>query len=959
MTQSLSLCLQAQTNAFDEQWRWVHFTTASGLPSDHVTSIAQARDGTLWAGTTAGIAWYDGYEWIRIDSSMGLPSGSTTEVIPFQKDGILVTMEDRGFRHPLYIGGRHGFKLISESRVSAAVPFAGDSVMLLRDSSLHIYCGGLVSPFVSPLFPRKWNGKYELWGTKGGSIWVNSPGGLYRWHGTEWKCELTADSVRFALTPHILEENQNGSGLASIDQPFYRRGLWEWDKHSGPSRSTEASGYFVKAADVGPDDEAIVAVASDEMRFRRRGVWSSVHFKHDGVKDIECVRFMSSGDLCVGTQHGLFLYRRSSSRWKYVRHNLPDARNSISEIVRTRDGTLWVGTGNGIEMHRRDGTITTVDRIQEHPLYAVTGLAEDVDGDTWISSGSSFPGAFRWHRSQWQYFNTGTALAGIKFQKIRADRQGRLWFLRIAGSKSTESGAFVYKGGKFTQWGRKEGLPGECIYAFAQGRDGALWFGTPAGLSRWNAGKWTHWRSEQLLAARILEIEIDQQENVWFADVLHTVGFVDEKDSVHQLTTADGLLNDEVWDFGVDGQGRVWMATAGGLCSYDRGVWSTFDWNTGLVNSRLYPVLPFENEVYVGSRGNGLAILTPGGVDQPPPRIVLDEPLSGSGSVLLRWKSLAYWGDPSPGSIPTRSSLNGGPWSNWSTTREIALPDLDPGTYTFRVQARGLFGGFDPKGASRSFVVAVPIWRTWYFRLAPVGALLCVIGFALFSRVRSLEKGKRAQEEISRRLIESQEGERKRVASELHDSIGQDLLVVKNEIQQFMIDSGEPDGRLNRVSSLVQESIERVREISSNLHPHQLDRLGLRAALGSMIETIGNSSPIRITFSMDEIDQTLSRDSRINLFRIIQEAVSNIVRHSEATNATIDVRTDHSDLSVMIVDDGKGFDLEMREAAAGGRLGFGLSGMAERARLLGGALTISSRPGAGTTLDLRIPINHA
>ena len=125
-----------------------------------------------------------------------------------------------------------------------------------------------------------------------------------------------------------------------------------------------------------------------------------------------------------------------------------------------------------------------------------------------------------------------------------------------------------------------------------------------------------------------------------------------------------------------------------------------------------------------------------------------------------------------------------------------------------------------------------------------------------------------------------------------------------------------------------------------------------------MIENIGNSSTIRINFTIDEIGHALSRESQINLFRIIQEAVSNIVRHSGATNATIDIKANPSHIFITILDDGRGFDSKRIGAGTGGRLGFGLSGMAERARLLGGTLNIRSGPGAGTALESKLPINR-
>src|SRR5262249_33647398 len=111
--------------------------------------------------------------------------------------------------------------------------------------------------------------------------------------------------------------------------------------------------------------------------------------------------FRRNGDLWVGTQHGLFLYARSSSRWTYWDHPHPDMKNSVNEILSTRNGDIWIATSDGVEVRTRSGEIRTFSSVNGVPLYVVTGLAVDRDGNVWVSSGASFSGAFRWDGKRW------------------------------------------------------------------------------------------------------------------------------------------------------------------------------------------------------------------------------------------------------------------------------------------------------------------------------------------------------------------------------------------------------------------------------------------------------------------------------------------------------------------------------------------------------------------------------
>jgi len=230
------------------------------------------------------------------------------------------------------------------------------------------------------------------------------------------------------------------------------------------------------------------------------------------------------------------------------------------------------------------------------------------------------------------------------------------------------------------------------------------------------------------------------------------------------------------------------------------------------------------------------------------------------------------------------------------------------------------------------------------------------LSFTLLSEYR--KRDKMIQPEFSRQQIESQEAERKRLAAELHDGLGQDLLVINNELQQFMEQRTDHHEALEQIASLLQESIEGVREIASNLHPHHLDRLGFSAAGEAMTENISRSTGMTINTCCDTIDSVLPKETEIHMYRIIQEGLTNVVRHADAKNVSVRVKKNSRSIEITVSDDGKGFDQEemserlSNRGSGGGFRGFGLSSMTERARIIGGEIEIKSSPGEGTTVHV-------
>jgi signal transduction histidine kinase len=265
---------------------------------------------------------------------------------------------------------------------------------------------------------------------------------------------------------------------------------------------------------------------------------------------------------------------------------------------------------------------------------------------------------------------------------------------------------------------------------------------------------------------------------------------------------------------------------------------------------------------------------------------------------------------------------------------------------------------FDARAAARSLKEANNVLLDRYRQLEKAKELLQTQAAELKAACDAREQ---MQREFTRLQIESQEAERKRLASELHDGLGQNLLVVGNELRQYLCEQDGPHDDLQRVAALVQESVDTVRDISSMLHPHQLERLGFRAAIDAMTENVSHSAGLNVECEFDESVDHLPADSEIHVYRTIQEALANVVRHASASRATIRVRKAPETIDVVISDDGIGFHVpeavEPPDSTAAVKCGkgFGLASMRERARIIGAALTITSSPSSGTTIHLRLP----
>jgi signal transduction histidine kinase len=205
----------------------------------------------------------------------------------------------------------------------------------------------------------------------------------------------------------------------------------------------------------------------------------------------------------------------------------------------------------------------------------------------------------------------------------------------------------------------------------------------------------------------------------------------------------------------------------------------------------------------------------------------------------------------------------------------------------------------------------------------------------------------------SRMVMEAQEVERRRIARELHDEVGQTLTGLKMALEGHeRLSAEQVADRLARAHELAGELLERVHDLSLDLRPAMLDDLGLRPALLWLIERYGAQTGVKVALRCTGLDRRLRPEVETAAYRIVQEALTNVARHADVKRATVDCSVQATALRVAVSDEGSGFEVD---AVPAGRSS-GLAGMEERARSTGGRLWVRSVPDLGTTVVAQLPI---
>ena len=223
-------------------------------------------------------------------------------------------------------------------------------------------------------------------------------------------------------------------------------------------------------------------------------------------------------------------------------------------------------------------------------------------------------------------------------------------------------------------------------------------------------------------------------------------------------------------------------------------------------------------------------------------------------------------------------------------------------------------------------------------------------------RYEALARSRLELEGLSGRLVEAQEEERRSISRELHDEVGQSLGALLVEVGQLgklvPPEDRATQAQIAQIKSVAESAVKSIRDIALLLRPPMLDDLGLVPALEWQAREISRRSDMEVEVHSENVSETLSDETKVTVYRLVQEALNNAATHASAKNARVTIAQNSDKITVEIVDDGQGFD-------PGRQRGMGILGMEERVRRLGGTLTIASAPGKGATVEAELPLHKA
>ena len=953
-----------------------------GLPQNGVLAILQTRDGYLWLGTIEGAVRFDGVRFVVFDN-INTPQFKSNQILSLAEDragnlwlgavsGGLTRLTDGRFRLYTTDNGLSSDLvrcLLADRAGNVWIGTRGGGLNLFRNERFTAYTtrDGLPSDHILTLAEDP-----------SGGIWIGTSKGLARFDQGRFTKYTTSDGLPHervnALWPEASEEGivvwvGTGNGLCQL-----RQGRFVVQTIPGQSRVNGSVTALYKDR----QHNLWVGTQADGLFLLRGGRFNQYSIR-DGLPSdtVLAIHQDPEGDIWVGTVDGGLCQLREGRFSVYtIEDGLP--HNFSTAVFEDSQGSLWIGTNSGIA-RLKDGAIKAWPASQARPEN--DSISEDRAGNVWFSS--------KGHLSQFRKgrFTRWTAADGLPHEPVRellGDRAGNLWI------SNPGHGLTLFRGGRFRTFDKPDGLADNEVTALYEGRSGEVWAGTRnGGISRFDreTQRFISWTPKDGLPGdQVMAFYEDRDGNLWIGT--NGGGLQRFKNGrFSAITVKNGLYDNRTFQIlsdTEDDSGNLWMSSNRGIFRVSLRELNDFaDGRTGSVNSFVYGVVDgmLNRECNGASPGGwktrdgrlwfptvkGVVSLDPRQRDIPRSRIAIERvtldrvPLPAGLPVRIgpdhENLEIEYTGINwhRPQQIRFKYQLAGfnQDWVEAGTRRTAYFSHLPPGDYTFKLIADNGEGQWNMEGPTLRVVVLPPFYLTWWFVTL---ALIAVAGmiFALFKyRINQLEVRQAAQQAFARQLLESQEAERKRIAAELHDSLGQNLLVIKNRalMSALTVPDEQTRTQFNEFSNAVAESLEEVRTISHDLRPPHLDQLGLRTALVAMIEKVADSSTIEFEYTMDELDGILPAADEIKLYRIVQECLNNILKHSDATKAEIRIKARDGGLGIMIHDNGRGFT---GNGNAHGRVGLGLQGIAERVRIMGGTHSIQSSPGRGTSFNMTI-----
>ncbi len=682
----------------------------------------------------------------------------------------------------------------------------------------------------------------------------------------------------------------------------------------------------------------------------------------------------------MGRADGIERLRDSVFMTYYASGGVPSRNNGPLYV--DSEGRTWFGPSEGGLYWRKEGHLgrITAAAVQKDIVYSIDGRK----GELWIGrrgglthlreSGASFIA---------KTYTAAEGLAQTRVYAVHRSSDGTVW----AGTLS--AGLSRLRDGSFTTYTVANGLVSNSISSIAEGSDGTMWFGTPNGLNELSEGHLRAYTSKDGLPPGNVNCLLPDSNGVLWIGTDNGLAFL-RSGTVHALRDdVPDSVREEIFAIAEDKAGALWVATAKHIVRVDRdkllrqAVASSdireYGLDDGLLSTqgvRRHKSIAADPSGGIWfSTNRGLSFVSPTSVkfDSAPPLVHVDG-ISVDGRLIhlgeqIRVRpphhkiTLSYSGFSL--SFPTRVRfmyrLDGfdQSWTEPRSTREATYTNLESGQYRFHVMASNSYGQWNASEAVISLEVDPAFWQTWWFRALCVAAFLALLWAVYQLRLRQVAQ------QFNLRL-EERVGERTRIARDLHDTLLQSfhgLLFCFQAVSNLLpTRPAEAKQTLDKAIDQAVQAITEGRDAVQGLRSSTVVTNDLACAITTLGQELagGETNPNAAEFhvQVEGTTRDLHPILRDEVYRIAGEAVRNAFKHAQARRIEVEIRYDERQFRLRVRDDGKGFDPKLMNED--GRAGhYGLRGMRERAKLLGGKLAVWSELNSGTELELRIPASRA
>jgi signal transduction histidine kinase/ligand-binding sensor domain-containing protein len=944
------------------------WTTETRFPEGAVNGIAQTPDGYLWIGTDRGLIRFDGFDFkpVSFTSITTAPNVSMLQLLTdahgtlwIRPEGAYLVRQKDGKFESVRSGLDAITAVSKDNNDGLLVSNIGQGTFRLRADAVQ-----KLGPSSPPVISMAETADGKIWlGTLGDGLFVLTGGRATNVNlglpDRKINCLLPIDDGLWVGTDMGLYLG-NGNGFRRIVLPSFLDNI--------------------RVLSVLRDRDSNIWVGTTRglLRINAKGISFSEENELRGDGGINALFEDREGNLWIGGARGLGRIR-DSAFVTYSSVNDPHFEHN-GPIYVDREGRTWFAPTQGGLYVLQNGRVQPITSIPpKEVVYSISGQAD------MVSVGRQRGGLtrLRFHNGAItsQTYTEANGLAQKSAYAVYESRDGSVWAGTLNG------GVSKFKDGHFTTYTTTNGLPSNTVSAILETRDGGMWFATPDGLSSFSNGQWRTYTTVEGLPSREVNCLFeDSSGTLWGGTSAGLAFFASNRfQAPHE---SPDPLREQIVGIAEDKSGRFWIATSDHVLRVPRdkllsGVVKAvdareYDQTDGLASTdgvkRSRSVVSDSAGRIWFSLRSGLSVVDPSQItDYSVPALPHIEAITADNKTANLAASVRIPPSPRrivfeytglslavPGRVRFRYLLEGfdTSWSQPVSAREAVYTNLGPGSYRFRLAASNSEGQWSESEAVIRFEVEPTVWQTWWFRTSATALILLFVLFLYRYRLHQLAK------EYNIRL-EERVGERTRVARELHDTLLQSFqgLLLRFQTASNLLPSRpqEAKQKLDNAIDLAAEAVTEGRGAVQGLRDSTMLTNDLPEALSTLGRELAaqetRNSPI-FEVEVEGKPRDLHPILRDEVYRIAAEALRNAFRHAQASRIEVGIHYDARALRLRIRDNGDGFPAQV--ADGDGPVGhFGLRGMRERAKLIGGHLEIWSGVKSGTEIELTIPASVA